>query len=69
MIRFFKQDLRYIGRVDNRIRVRNMDGMSTPSFNRYISDPNRHVILGYCFGRNDEALRYYRNLKPVTSYV
>ncbi|WP_376712557.1 MULTISPECIES: hypothetical protein [Photorhabdus] len=29
---------------------------------------NEHVILAYCYGRNDEALRFYRNLPPVVSY-
>ncbi|WP_373870428.1 hypothetical protein [Pseudomonas qingdaonensis] len=27
------------------------------------------MILGFCFGVNDQALRFYKNLAPVTSYV
>lgn len=28
-----------------------------------------HIILAYCYGRNDKAFRVYLDLPPVTSYV
>ncbi|WP_083706131.1 hypothetical protein [Mycetohabitans endofungorum] len=28
-----------------------------------------HVVLGYCYGSNDQALRYYAGLSPVTSFI
>ncbi|MCF2134571.1 MULTISPECIES: hypothetical protein [Mycetohabitans] len=28
-----------------------------------------HVALGYCYGSNDQALRYYAGLSPVTSFI
>ncbi|MBS9436402.1 hypothetical protein EAE91_04195 [Photorhabdus noenieputensis] len=34
-----------------------------------INSADYHVILGYCFSRNDQALRFYINTNPVTSYV
>ncbi|WP_445374376.1 hypothetical protein ACSLVK_20205 [Photorhabdus tasmaniensis] len=34
-----------------------------------INSSDYHVILGYCFSRNDQALRFYTNTNPVTSYV
>ncbi|TDB56121.1 RHS repeat-associated core domain-containing protein [Photorhabdus luminescens] len=54
--------------LKGRIRVINMDGMTGDEFGRYVLNKNEHVILAYCYGRNDEALRFYRNLPPVVSY-
>nr|WP_240043935.1 hypothetical protein [Erwinia persicina] len=52
-----------------RVNVIDMEGMSARSFRNYVKDPANHVILAYCFGRNDNLLRHVRNLKSVTSYV
>jgi len=37
-------------------------------FKGYV-EGNYHVILGFCYGRNDKAFRARLNLEPVTSYV
>ncbi|WP_422616067.1 hypothetical protein [Photorhabdus hainanensis] len=34
-----------------------------------INSPDYNLVLGYCFGRNDQALRFYTGLGPVTSYT
>ncbi|WP_078752945.1 RHS repeat-associated core domain-containing protein [Enterovibrio nigricans] len=51
------------------IRAVDMDGMTVDQVKQYYEDPNYHVINAYCFGRNDEALRYFHNVPPVRSYL
>ncbi|WP_376712534.1 hypothetical protein [Photorhabdus aballayi] len=34
-----------------------------------INSPNYNLILGYCFGCNDQALRFYTGAGSVTSYT
>ncbi len=53
----------------NRIRVVDMDGMTDNQIEDYIKSKKKHIILAYCYSRNDEALRFYRRLPPVTSYT
>nr|ARD69691.1 hypothetical protein [Xenorhabdus hominickii] len=38
-------------------------------FAALFTPPDYHVIFGYCFGRNDQALRFYTHTGPVTSYI
>ncbi|TDB44060.1 hypothetical protein C5468_23135 [Photorhabdus luminescens subsp. mexicana] len=35
----------------------------------YINSPNYNLILGYCFGRSDQALRFYTGAGPVTNHT
>lgn len=51
------------------VEIRDVMEMDDVSFGKLVSSQESHVILAYCFGRNDEALRYYRKLAPLTSYV
>lgn len=53
----------------NRVNVIDMEGMDAKTFRNYVRDPANHIILAYCFGRNDNLLRHVRNLKSVVSYV
>lgn len=57
------------GAVGGRVRVVDLKGMTEVEFGRYLNNNDSHVILGFCFGINDQALRFYKNLAPVTSYV
>ncbi|WP_445935470.1 hypothetical protein [Photorhabdus sp. P32] len=34
-----------------------------------INSPNYNLILGYCFGCNDQALRFFTGAGSVTSYT
>lgn len=55
--------------LKRRVDIFDTDGANDKQYNQYYQDPLCHVIGGYCFSRNDEALRYYLNVPPVTSYV
>ncbi|HBO4886816.1 TPA: hypothetical protein L4V39_002871 [Pseudomonas aeruginosa] len=57
------------GSLGGRVHVIDMEGMSVTRFEQIINDKNNHVILGYCFGRNDRLLRAIKKLPPVTSYI
>ncbi|MBB3121746.1 RHS repeat-associated core domain-containing protein [Pseudoduganella violacea] len=57
------------GSFNSRLRFYNMKGMTDTEFNTLTSNKGEHAILAYCFGRNDEALRHYRSLQPVVSYI
>ncbi|OTA14257.1 RHS family protein [Xenorhabdus vietnamensis] len=50
------------------IKVVDSDGLTDIDYKRYYQSPICHVIGGYCFSRNDEALRRYLNIQPVTSF-
>ncbi|UUM22277.1 RHS repeat-associated core domain-containing protein [Mycoavidus sp. SF9855] len=69
MMRSIKKVGKYSDQFIKRINVVNMNGMTTDKINEYIKDENKHLILAYCYGRNDEALRSFRGLAPVTSYA
>ncbi|AWK42195.1 MULTISPECIES: RHS repeat-associated core domain-containing protein [Photorhabdus] len=68
---FFKSDMTvYGGSWKGRtVHVRNLATMSEIDFGTLLNNGNSHIILGYCYGRNDQALRYHRNLLSVTSYI
>lgn len=78
--RFYREDLRLVSKIDEgkiskleplagrRFNVVDMDGMHQKAFRNYITDPANHVILAYCFGRNDNLFRHIRDLKSVISY-
>lgn len=55
--------------LSGRVNVVDMQGMNANKFSNYVCNPSNHVILAYCYGRNDNLFRYLRNLKSVTSYV
>ncbi|XP_055308446.1 uncharacterized protein LOC129572506 [Sitodiplosis mosellana] len=54
--------------ASQRVRVLDMHKIPFSQIARYIQG-DHHVIMGFCFGRNDAALRYLLNLPPVTSFV
>ncbi|KAG4066751.1 hypothetical protein HA402_012818 [Bradysia odoriphaga] len=54
--------------VDHRTMVVDAHGMDYIERIQWMCG-DYEVILGYCFGRNDQALRYTFDLPPVTSYV
>lgn len=75
-VEFFVEDVgSYLRR--NRDIARNLNvhivdmvnGLTFDQFEASIKAGDIDVILGYCFGRNDDALRYFLNLPPVISYV
>jgi Toxin with a H, D/N and C signature len=43
--------------------------MTTSEYRSILGNRDNHVILGYCFGRNDVELRGQTGLGPATSYV
>lgn len=51
----------------SRISVVDISRISVYKFAEHIHSDS-HVILGFCFGRNDKALRYYLGLNSVISY-
>jgi hypothetical protein len=60
------------GSFESRLRIYDGAKMREPDFRRLVGDVNNHVVLGYCFSRNDEGLRYKGGatpLAPVTSYL
>ncbi|CAG5059975.1 unnamed protein product [Parnassius apollo] len=73
---FWVEDVeRFMGRLGDefqplrpRITIVDIAEMNVFRF-RDIIRSNSHVILGFCFGRNDRAFRYYLNLSPVVSKV
>lgn len=56
-------------KLRKRIRIHNADNMTEAQFIDLVTDPNAHAIIGCCFSRNDEALRFSKKLGPVTSYM
>ena len=59
----------YTGSYRNRVRVVDLTNMRTSEFKTYLENSDVHVVLGYCYSRNDQALRHFKNLAPVVSYV
>lgn len=51
------------------IHIKDVRKTTYQEMEEIINSPDYHVILGYCFSRNDQALRFYTNTNPVTSYV
>ena len=66
---FEAQSALYNGSYKSRVRVVDLANMRTSEFRTYLENTDVHVVLGYCFSRNDQALRYFKNLEPVVSYV
>lgn len=67
---FYHSDVRTHGTaVNGRVTFQNLAGMSEIKFGEYMNSNDAHVILGYCFSMNDQALRYYKNMDPIISYV
>ncbi|QIU88415.1 RHS repeat-associated core domain-containing protein [Yokenella regensburgei] len=74
---FLKEDLAMIANINSnqissfgsRLNAVDLDGMTAQEFSSYVTDPSNHIILAYCFGRNDELFRHTRNLNSVISYV
>ena len=66
---FYDEDVELFEDLDPRIKVINSNGMDVSTFKNHIKNENQHVILAYCFSRNDEALRHHMKLDPVTSYL
>lgn len=67
---FYFEDVRsYEGALGGRVKIVDMDSMADNQFGKFVKNKNNHIILGYCHGRNDEALRFYRGLSPVISFI
>lgn len=56
------------GSFESRIRIYDAATLTESDLRLLIDDLGNHVILGYCFSRNEESLRHTRGLAPVTSY-
>ncbi|MCP9267795.1 hypothetical protein M5U04_06680 [Xenorhabdus sp. XENO-1] len=50
------------------VKIVDSNGLVDTDYNQYSQNPKYHVIGGYCYNRNDEALRFHLNVLPVTSY-
>jgi RHS repeat-associated protein len=57
------------GKLAGRLNAVDLSGMTAQEFSSYVTDPSNHIILAYCYGRNDELFRHARNLNSVISYV
>lgn len=69
---YYVSDSAKKGSFESRLRIYDGAKMTEPDFRRLTADLGNHVILGYCFSRNDEGLRYKEGatpLAPVTSYL
>lgn len=70
---FYNEDMQYHaspgGGGNREVRVVNSMFKSPEYYRNLFYDPSVHVINAFCFGRNDEALRYYMQVPPVPSYV
>ncbi|WP_081232236.1 hypothetical protein [Pseudomonas chlororaphis] len=57
---------------ESRIRIYDAKDLTEEDHRRLIADKGKHVILGYCYSRNDESFRYRGPsappVPPVTSY-
>ncbi|AKH64595.1 MULTISPECIES: hypothetical protein [Photorhabdus] len=51
------------------IHIKDVRKTTYQEMEEIINSPDYHVILGYCFSRNDQALRFYTNTNPVKSYI
>ncbi|CAH2062027.1 unnamed protein product, partial [Iphiclides podalirius] len=54
--------------IRSRLRIVDIAEMPLSTFLAMLLGDS-HVILGFCFGWNDRAFRYYLGLRPVTSIV
>lgn len=63
---FFEQDLKYC--IENRVLIKDMHELSFSELAEYITG-KYHVILAFCWSRNDVLLRMLLKLEPVISYV
>ncbi|MDI2146134.1 hypothetical protein KBJ94_29235 [Pseudomonas sp. ITA] len=71
-LEYYVSDSAKKGSFDSRIRIYDGAKLTEADVRGLIANLGNHVILGYCFGRNDEALRYKgaeAPLAPVTSYL
>lgn len=62
---FLYDDRRFVERME-RVEVINLDNVSVREFETYL-EGERHVVLAYCYSRNDAALRNLFKIGPVTS--
>ncbi|PHM44265.1 hypothetical protein [Xenorhabdus szentirmaii] len=66
---FFTEDQRDYQTLGNRnITVLDSGNMTRSDYEREFDDDN-HVILGFCFSRNDRSLLTHTGSAPVTSYL
>lgn len=64
--RFFEEDL--IHHITNRVLIKDMYKLTFDEMSEFITG-EYHVILAFCWSRNDAALRFLLKLEPVISYV
>ncbi|PQQ24602.1 hypothetical protein C6H66_15290 [Photorhabdus hindustanensis] len=55
--------------VSKQVHIKDIRNSTYQDMKEFINSPDYNLILGYCFGRNDQALRFYTGAGPVTSYT
>ncbi|OWO79597.1 hypothetical protein B5C26_20745 [Photorhabdus luminescens] len=55
--------------ISKQVHIKDIRNSTYQDMQSYINSPDYNLILGYCFGRNDQALRFYTGAGPVTSYT
>lgn len=51
------------------VSTKDIRSMTIEKYESILMDDTYDIVLGFCYGRNDEALRYMFNLPPVISYI
>ncbi|QXF31824.1 hypothetical protein CE143_00495 [Photorhabdus luminescens] len=51
------------------MHIKDIRNSTYQDMKEFINYPDYNLILGYCFGRNDQALRFYTGAGPLTSYT
>jgi hypothetical protein len=70
-VEYYVSDSAKKGSFESRLRIYDGGKMTESDVRGLIANLGNHVILGYCFSRNEESLRYKgaaTPLAPVTSY-
>ncbi|MCP1489816.1 hypothetical protein J3D48_006226 [Pseudomonas fluorescens] len=70
-VEYYVSDSAQKGSFESRIRIYDGGKLTESDVRGVIGNLGNHVILGYCFSRNEESLRYKgaaAPLAPVTSY-
>lgn len=63
---FFNQDLQM--KIPGRVKVLSASTVNERHLTALLDSQHAHVVLGYCFGRNERALRELLHLPMVESY-
>ncbi|WP_370446064.1 MULTISPECIES: hypothetical protein [unclassified Photorhabdus] len=58
-----------IDNINKQGHIKNIRNFTYQDMQYYINYPDYNLILGYCFGRNDQALCFYTGAGHVTNYT